>query len=51
MALVYRELLVNSSNRVVGWCVETICWLMWDDGKLWAVANGLCQWIPLLAER
>ena len=27
-----------------------IHWLQWDDGKLWAIAGGLCWRIPPLAE-
>ena len=48
MALVCRGLLVDGSDRVARQCVEMICW---NDGKLWAIAGGLCWWIPLLAER
>ena len=43
ITLVYRGLLLDDSYRVAGWCVEIICLLSCDDGKLWAVASGLSQ--------
>ena len=42
MALDYRGLLVDGSDRLAGQCIEKMGWLKWDDGKLWVVAGGIC---------